>query len=391
MSSVLPTVNGSAAPGLSRRTLVTAGIASALPWPLAGHAQGMGSIRLCQSADLSGPLAELGQALNTGAKLYFDSVNAKGGIQGRQIELEVRDDGYDGKRALANATEFLADRRTFALFNWVGTPVVEAVLPKVVESGVPFFAPYTGAVLPLMKTARNVFAIRASYADEAEKLVQQLATIGIKRLAVVYQNNSFGEDVYASAKAAIAKAHLPDLPAATVESSGEDAAKAASKVTAAGPEAVLIGLSGKPAIEFVKAIRAQRRDLRLYALSVMATTGNLKALGADATGISFTQVVPMVGNQAVPVVRDFMRQWSASGIKLEPSHQALEGYLNAKIFSEALSRAGDNPTRASFIEAASRIRRYDAGGFEVSFTGPGRSASRFVELTMATKDGRLIR
>ena len=60
--------------------------------------------------------------------------------------------------------------------------------------------PFTGALSARPKNARNVFNIRASYADETEHLVQHLATIGIKRIAIVHQNNAFGKDVASAAK-----------------------------------------------------------------------------------------------------------------------------------------------------------------------------------------------
>ena len=104
-----------------------------------------------------------------------------------------------------------------------------------------------------------------------------------------------------------------------------------------------------------------------------------------------SQVVPLPGNTVVPVVREFQQAWKAAGVKLEPSHLALEGYINARVFTEALRRAGNNPTRAAFIDATWNIRRHDLGGFEVSFSEPGRNASRFVELTMVSRDGRFIR
>lgn len=217
------------------------------------------------------------------------------------------------KRALANVQGFLADRGNFALFNCMGTPMIEAMLPQVIESGVPFFAPFTGALLARPKEVRNIFNIRASYPDEAEQLVRHLATIGIKRIAIAYQNNSFGKEVYQGARIAMEKHKLSGGAAVTVENNGSDAQQAADKLAAANPEAVLIGLAGKPTLDFVKAIRAKRRGLPLYALSVMGAAATLRALG------------------------------------------------------------------------------HDLGGFEVSFSEPGRSASRFIELTMVGRGGRFIR
>lgn len=84
----------------------------------------------------------------------------------------------DVKRAVANVNGFLEDRSNFALFKRMGTPMVEAMLPKVIDSGVPFVATFSGALSIRPKNVRNVFNIRASYADEAEQLVQHLAPVG---------------------------------------------------------------------------------------------------------------------------------------------------------------------------------------------------------------------
>lgn len=376
---------------LTRRT-VLAGLAAL---PLAIHnqarAQDSSPVRVCQSIALSGPLGDLGQAMHQGARACFAAINAQGGVGGRRIELVTQDDGYDVKRALANVGGFIADKNSFALFNCMGTPMIEAMLAQVIESGMPFFAPFTGALLARPKGVRTIFNIRASYPDEAEQLVQHLATIGIKRIGIAYQNNSFGKEVFDGARAAMDKHKLSSSAVVTVENTGADAASAAARLVAAEPEAVLVGLAGKPTLDFVKAIRAQRRGLPLYALSIMGVAATLRALGDDATGIAVSQVVPSPGNSVVPVVREFRDAWKAAGVELEPSHLALEGYINARVFAEALRRAGKGATRASFIESTWGMKRFDLGGFEVSFSEPGRNASRFVELTMVGRDGRFIR
>ncbi len=375
----------------SRRSLLSALalLPAAMHAPL--WAQDTGPLKIAQSTALTGPLGELGSAMHQGAKACFASINAKGGVNGRTIELNVLDDGYDVKRSLANVTGFLEDRSNFALFNCMGTPMIEAMLPKVIESGIPFFAPFSGALSVRPANARNVFHIRASYADEAEQLVQHLATVGIKRIAIAYQNNSFGKEVFDAAQRSMAKHQLPATAIVTVENNSSDAAAAASKIAASKPDAVLIGLAGKPTVDFVKAIRAQQKGLPLYALSIMGAAATLKAMGDDAIGIAVSQVTPLPTNANAAVVREFQQAWKAAGVTLEPSHLALEGYINARVFAEALRRAGKGPTRASFIDSTWGLKKYDLGGFDVSFSEPARSASRFVELTMVSSGGRFIR
>ena len=390
--SHLHTVPSQAAPGaLSRRGVL--GALAALP--IAMHApvraQDSGALKIFQSTALTGPLSDLGVALNLGAKVYFSALNAKGGVNGRAIELNAVDDAYEVPRAMANVKGFIENRNCFAIFNCFGTPMIEAMLPQVIASGIPFFAPLTGALLAHPKNTRNVFNIRASYADETESLVQHLATVGIKRIAIVHQNNTFGKDVASAASKFIASQKLTETAITTVENNSSDAAAAAAKIAASQPEAVIMGLAGTPTVEFVKAIRKERKGLPLYALSVMGAAATMKAMGTDATGITVSQVMPLPTNNVLPLVREFQLAWKAAGMTQEPSHLALEGYVNAKVFSEALRRAGRNPTQAGFIDSVWGMKNYDVGGYEVSFTDSSKSASRFVELNMVARDGRFIR
>lgn len=381
----------------SRRRFVSAAAGLAAAWVAPGlRAQGNGGsssdvLRIGQSIALSGPLQELGQAMHLGARACFDALNARGGVNGQRIELLARDDGYDTKRALENVRGFLADNGLFALFNCMGTPMIEAMLPLIKGSDMPLFAPFSGALSVRPRDMHNVFHVRAGYPEETEQLVQHLATVGIRRIAVAHQNNSFGKEVATAAQAACSKHGFAPVVVATVENDASDAGKAVDAVIAAQPEAVLLGLAGKPTVAFVKAIKAQRRGLPLYALSVMGSAATLAALGDDAKGITITQVVPLPAKSVMPLVLEFQQAWRSVAGNQEPSHLALEGYINARVFAESLRRTGRNPSRKAFMDATWNLKRYDLGGFEIGFSQPGRNASRFVELTMVTAGGRFLR
>jgi len=312
-------------------------------------------------------------------------------VNGKRIELIGKDDGYTVARSVENTKAFLADPTLFGLFTPMGTPNVEAMLPLIRNSDVPCFAPLTGGLVARPADMRNVMNVRASYPEEAERLVEHLATVSIRRIAIVYQNNGFGKEVLKGAETAARKHGVTLVAVASIVNDGSDAAAAVARIVAAEPEAVLLGLAGKPTIDFVKGIRVVRKGVPLYALSVMGSASTLAALGTDGYGIAVTQVVPLPSKAIVPVVRDFMRSWAQSGTPVAASHLALEGYINARVFAEVLRRSGRNPTRKGFIESAWALKRYDLGGFDVNFDQPGRNASRFVELTMIGHAGRFIR
>ena len=330
--------------------------------------------------------------MHLGAQAAFAAINQRGGVQGRQIALTALDDGYEVPRAVANVNQLLANPHCFALFGCMGTPMVEAILPQVQAAGMPLFAPFTGSRLTRTPGARHVFNIRASYADEVEKIMQHLATLRTGRVAVVYQNNRFGKEVLAEVQAAIARLQLPAVATAAVQDDGADALAAARQLAAGHPEAVIVALAGRAALSFIQAFRPISASANLYALSVQGTPNSLHALRGHASGLAITQVVPLPDSAGTPVVREFQQAWQALGQTDAPSHLALEGYINARTFAEALQRAGRNPTRARFIDATWSLHKWNLGGFEVDASGPERSASRFVELTIVVgNNGRLMR
>ena len=376
--------------GISRRSALA--LISTTPLSVrAGTYRGGKAWRIAQSTALSGPYGDLGKPMHEGAKAAFAEINAKGGVHGRPIDLVVLDDGYEVKRALANVDDFLADPATFALFNCMGTAAVAAMLPKVIDSGIPFFAPFTGAGTARPKSARNVFNVRASYAEEAQKLVQHLATIGISRIGIAFQNNPFGKEVLESAQAAIQRLKLGVTPTFPVENNGSNVEGAAAAAAGKNVDALIVGLAGMPAISFIRALRAKNRSVPIYTVSVLGGAGTIKELGADGLGITISQVVPSPQSPTLPIVREFLAAWTSAAPAVEPSHLALEGYINARVFSALLNRAGPSVSPRSFIDSTWSVGRFGVAGYDINFAEPGTAASTFVELTMVSNRGRLVR
>lgn len=375
---------------IRRRCLALTLCSAALAVTHPALAQTQEPIVLVQTVALSGPLGDLGQEFSKGARVYFDALNAKGGVGGRSIKLVVHDDAYDAKKTVEIAQGVIAAGTAFAFFGTFGTPNNEALIPVAQSAGMPVIAPYTGANSVRSRSFSGVFNLRASYADEAERSVEHLATVGIQRIAVLHQNNAFGKEFLAAATTAMEKRGLKPVLVASVENDASDVAGVADKAAASAAEAVLLGLAGKPAIETIKGISQRRRGLTLYGLSVLGTAANIKALGAAGTGVAITQVMPFPSNPSLPLVREYQQAMAAAGMG-EYSHQSLEGFANAKLAAEGLRRAGKTITRASFVAAMDELRGYNLGGITASFGQGATSASKFVELTLIGSQGRLIK
>src|SRR5215212_6300957 len=118
---------------------------------------------LGQSVALSGPAQQLGLDMQLGATLYFNKINAAGGVNGRKIVLKTLDDGYEATRAADNTKRLINDERVFALFGYVGTPTSAASLPIFTAAKVPFVGPFTGAESLRNPVNPLIFNVRASY------------------------------------------------------------------------------------------------------------------------------------------------------------------------------------------------------------------------------------
>lgn len=382
-------------PAAGRRRCVAFFMLAPLATALPAFAQGAPGVTpdlvvLGHSGALSGPLQDLGQEVLRGAQIYFEALNARGGVHGRKVKLQAKDDGYDPQRTLQNVNAYIENEDAFALFGIFGTPNNEAIIPVAVKAGLPMVGPYTGAVSIRSRELRGLFNIRASYADETEKLVEHLSTLGIRKLAIAHQDNAFGREVLNAAVTALARRNMKPLIVVSVKNDASDAAEAASKIAPELPQAVLLGLAGKPTVETIRQLNQRQRGIAMYAPSVLAAPSNLRTLGKDATGITVTQVVPFPHSTTIPIVRDYQAAATAAGEK-EFSHLALEGYINAKVTAEGLRRAGRNLTRAAFVAAMDGIKGYDLGGMEVGFGHGAASGARLVELTMINAQGKLIR
>lgn len=381
---------------LNKRVFLGAmGAATLAPWSLLHAGQGVSDaeIVLGQSLDLSGPLAEMAPDMVSATKVYLDAVNAQGGVHGRRIRMVTLDDGYKPDNSVKNVGKMIADDGVFALCNLTGTANVAAILPLLAKESppVPLISPFTGADLVRAPGLDHVFNIRASYGDEAEKLVQHLTTLGVPRIAVLWVNNGFGKDGLAGVRKSMEKRGQKLHADAPIQADSSDVQQAVAALSASEPDAIIMITAGAPTVSFIKTYRKVSRGARFYTLSVMGTQATLRALGEDGVGVVVTSVVPFPWSQSMPLAREYRAALQKGGFEKNVSFIGLEAYLNAKVLVEGLRRAGKDLTRARFIQALESLRHFDIGGFEVDYGKGVRQGSRFVDLTIIGKGEKFTR
>ena len=377
----------------ARRTVLRRGAAAALA-SLGAPAWSQGTARsivLGQSAAFSGPAAQLGEQFKRGALLYFERLNARGGVNGRTIELRSVDDGYEPDRCKANTERLIADG-VFALFGFIGTPTSLAALPLSSAAKVPFFAPFTGAQALREPLNRYAFHVRASYFDETAEIVKQVTSVGIRRIGVFHQNDSYGKAGLDGVVRALKPLNLEPAGLGTVERNTVDVDAAVKSILAGKPDAIVQISAYKSCAAFIRAARKEGFGGTFYNVSFVGTKALADELGADARGVVVSQVMPFPYTPATVLAAEYLaagRAASADGF--EPNYSSIEGYVAAKTFSEALKRVNGAPTPEGLIAGVESLRDHNLGGFFVDFGPSRRAGSRFVDLTILTADGKVRR
>lgn len=347
------------------------------------------TVLLGQSAPLTGPAAALGTEMRTGAKVYFDYVNSKGGVYGRKIELRSLDDGYEPARTVPNTKKLIDEDKVFALFGYVGTPTSVAALPVFTQAKVPFFGAFTGAEVLRDPFNPYIFNVRASYYDETEKIVEQLVSTGAKNIAVFYQNDAYGQAGLKGVQRAMDKRKLKISATGTVERNTIAVAPAVKTILAVQPDAVIMISAYTSCGEFIREMKKAGSAAQFYNVSFVGSQALADNLGKEGVGVAISQVMPFPWAPSVPVIKEYQELMLKAGQK-EFTFTTVEGFIAAKIFVEGLKRAGKDLNREKFIAALETMGDVDVGGYFVSFSPKNHNGSHFVDLTIIARDGKFL-
>ena len=351
-----------------------------------------------QSAAFTGPAGQLGTGMNHGIRAAFAEVNRAGGVNGRRLELVTRDDTYEPELAISNTTELIEEENIFALIGAVGTPTSRSAVPVAEAAGVPYIAPFTGAAFLRDPKLRSVINLRSSYNQETEEMVERLTEdLGIERIAVMYQDDSFGRAGFNGARAALDRRYgsdgKPMKPVAVgLYQRNTTAVKTGLLDVRKGqPEAVIVIGAYQP----VAAVIAWAREIGMnpvfMTVSFVGSNALAEELGAGGEGVIVTQVVPFPTDTSNPVVAAYQEALAEYDPEVEPGFVSLEGYLAGRLAIAGLERCGDIVTRDCFLSVLRIDRPIDISGLVLSYSREeGNQWSDEVFLTMIGKEGQYI-
>lgn len=344
-----------------------------------------------QSAAFEGPASALGLEMRRGILAAFAEVNAAGGVAGRQLELVSYDDGYEPERAVANTLRLLQEHRVFALIGPVGTPTSAAAAPLAVAAGVPLIGPFTGAEFLRDPELATVVNLRASYFQETARIVEWL--VGereLSRIAVLYQDDSYGRAGLAGIRAALGERGMTPAGLGAYTRNTTAVKRALLAISAGEPEAVVIIGAYEPSALFVRWAHKLGLDLPFVNVSFVGSNALVEALQGDYAGSYISQVVPTPESDAIPLLARYRAALAAFDPAAEASFVSLEGYLAGRLAIAVLQAIEGEPSRRGFLATLAAAGTIDLDGFPLSY-GPGdNQGSDAVFLTRIAEDGQVV-
>lgn len=359
-----------------------AGASQAGPGVLAPGAD----IRIGMVNAQTGPAAGLGIGMALGAEAVFRRVNAAGGVHGRKLVLKVADDGYEPEQTVDQTLRMVQDEKVLALFGYVGTPTVNAVLPMLADLKLPLVGVFSGAMSLRQPVLPQVFNVRASYDQETELLVTQLLADGARTVAVVHQNDGFGMAVLSGTARALQRRGVKVHARGTFQRNTVALRMALNAMLEARPDAIVLAGPYEPVATFVRKARKAGLTSRLATVSFVGVDSLVDRLQGEGEGMLVSQVVPFTGDDLVPVVRDCRNAvLEHAGVPL--GYVSLEGCIAAKVLVHALEKVGPQLDSGTLRASLDGLDALDLGGLAIHLAPDRHQAADNVFLTRIAHDG----
>ncbi len=345
-------------------------------------------IHFGQSAALDGPASALGIGMREGLLAAFEEVNRNGGVNGRRLKLTSYDDGYEPERAIAHTTKLIEEDKVFALIGEIGTPTSKAVQPIATEQAVPFIGPFTGAGFLRNASLGNVVNVRATYDQETETWIQHLTEdLGYDRIAILYQDDSFGRVGLSGVKKAMDKRGLTLVAKGTYKRNTTAVKSALLKIRKAEPQAVVMVGPYKPIAAFIKLAEKVGMKATFVNISFVGSKALAKELGDSGAGVVVTQVVPFPWDTSIPLVANYQEALKANNPDAEPGFVSLEGYMVGRITIMALAKIDGEVTRQKLMDVIASTGSFDLGGVTLTYGPDDNQGMDQVFLTVIQPDG----
>ena len=338
-------------------------------------------IKLGMSVAQTGRAGAIGMEIEQGCEAYIAKVNREGGIAGRRLVLVDYDDHYEPVETVSNVERLIDRDEVFALLDFYGTPTCSAVLPMINDANIVMVGPICGSNSLRQPMQRLVFNTRATYAEEAELLVEHLgADLGCKTVALFRQDDSDGDAVRGAVVEALRRHGLSLIGEAVYVRNSVKAPDALFLIAKNKPDAVIMSGSYKPCADLIRGAKQLNfKNTVFCSVSTVGTEPLIDYLGKDSDGIVISQVMPSPNDDSLPFVRDYQADMRAIG-SADFTYMGLEAYMNCDVLVAGLRAVGANLTEDSLVNALEHLT-LDFKAFSIRYSHDSRQGNKKVFLT----------
>ena len=336
--------------------------------------------------DLSGPIAAWGVPQRNGHLMAIEDANAAGGIHGRRLRFVTEDNGYDPKKGVLAAQKLVLQDKVFALVGALGTPIVPATLPIVLDAGVLHMFP--GSLIKLMYEPFH--KLKFAFAPPLDLTIQSGVRYFAgkkKRIAVIYQDDDFGKDIRNGAVAEAPKSGMEVVAEASYKRGDTVFSSQVARVRQSNPDLIVLGTVPRETVGIVTEARKVGWNVEFLA-SPSACNQQVPDLGKEAVEGTYIQCqyVPLDYESETPAVKAWITRYEKR-FNLKADISAAITYDQEQLIILALQKAGRDVTVDKFIEAMESIKNWEGifGAPPQTFARDKRLGCDTAVLTQITK------
>lgn len=346
-----------------------------------------GELTVGLNLPLTGPWGEIGISFAQGFKTCLV---LPANLQDK-LQLQFNDDA-ETQTAQEDLQDWLSPKNEnlIAIVGVFGDRNVTELIKKTVVAKVPFIAPMSGTLAVMQDDSGWVFPLRSSNRALASTIINQTATLGIKRLAILAVRDPAGNELAEHVKRAAAAASVELVALEEVATGSIDLQRQAKALLAAQPQAVLSLATYVSTADLFLHLRKQDFAGMLFAHGDVGSRPLVRAMGTKAArGIGIGLAVPSPVDTTLPLVRDFQAAMRKSEGPIDEF--SLEGCMAGRLLSEGLRRSAAGPlTRENLRRGLESIKTLDMGGVRINLQRAERERNRG-ELVVIGADGRILR
>lgn len=341
---------------------------------------------LGNTGDVSKGLRSMTDALRQGLETGVNELNRQGGVKGLKLKIVYLDDEYEPALAMENVKKFLNDYNTNVFISSVGTPTLESYIDLVVSGKVAVFFPFTGSSSFRKRELKNLLNFSPSYDETTGAATKYiLKTFASKRWALFYQNDNFGIIPKNSIKKLLEQKDIKDILEVSFERNDVNFTQQVQTILAFRPD--VIGFFG-PSVSaqgFIRLAGAKNlSDKIIYGLPWLAGEKLQNLLTEKGLKMIIPNVLPNPKTSELPIVKEFRKAVEGTGVSLDVN--ALEGYVNLRLFAHILKQVDGVVTIEKIMQVAEGMKDVDFGGLKLNFNPELRQLSHYTWLDLLGTD-----